>query len=114
MLKMRWRLLRRANLRMESENDQARAWVIVLSAMVLHNLFIDSAKHYWSEQEHQDYLELDGEDVGVPFHAEMAAHPTNMETHRRRERLVYEMARRDTDLSTREFNRMFPRVFLDN
>lgn len=47
MLKGRWRALRCLNVRLrEGAKEHALAWHVIKAAMVLHNLFIDTANYY--------------------------------------------------------------------
>lgn len=47
MLKGRWQMLRDFNMHMlDDEREHALAWTIIKAAMVLHNLYIDTANYY--------------------------------------------------------------------
>lgn len=104
---MRWRGLLGINMRMDTKFDQEKTWLVIRSAVVLHNLFVTSAYDHMSEEQVRRYVDLTegepetGQNEATVASGDVMARDTP--PHRmRRERLLDEMACRDENLDERQ------------
>lgn len=111
-LKMRWRALKDLHMRVGSQSDLNYLLAWVRCAVILHNLFLDTSRQYWSDQDYQEARQIQAEidaEIAASEGAELDRGPPTSDT--RRDRLAYDMHLLCHPHKVRTRRKMFRHVF---